>query len=107
MKKKIMILGLAVTCLLMPTSALAETEESGEVTNFVEHVEISPRITVSKFILLEQDYTSIAIVPQHIYYSYYDHDYSTTLKGTLTLYGTTNFFGFVRATYQGYCSGSI
>ena len=102
MKKKLIMFGVICSCLLSPMSIYADVNSSIETNN-----EDTARITVSKYIVIERTYADLAFVPLYYTYSYYDHDYSTTLKGSLQLVDTTQLVGMVRATFAGYCSGSI
>lgn len=68
---------------------------------------VSPRITVGKYVEVEKCYALMADVPEYYYYSYYDLDYKTTLKGYLELIDTIPYPTEVVATFGGYCCGSI
>lgn len=102
MKKKVKkILALIMVCNLMfaiPVSANAGEDNAQEA---------SSRISVSKYVEVTTEYLTMEDVTQYYYYSYYDHDYYTTLHGLLTIKSIRNFGDFVRVCYQGYCSGSI
>lgn len=102
MKKSKVILGILLCSLLNPMYVLADTQR--EVN---QEAEVSPKFAVSKYVELEKKYSSLSVVPQYYPYSYYDHDFKTTLRGTLVLYHTVDVGTYVIAYYSGHCSGSI
>lgn len=65
------------------------------------------RLVVRKYVERSYNYILVGDIPASKVYSYYDHDYQTTLKGTLTLVNTIDFGSYIKATYAGWCSGSI
>lgn len=107
MKKKLIMFGVICSCLLSPMSLYADVDSSIDANTYVADNAGTARITVSKYIEIERDYADLAFVPMYYPYSYYDHDYSTTLKGSLQLVNTIKLPGYVRAVFAGYCSGSI
>ncbi|HIU76377.1 MAG TPA: hypothetical protein IAC62_10870 [Candidatus Pelethocola excrementipullorum] len=91
---------LPVNVLAAPSMAIANIQSDATE-------EASTRIIVSKHVKIELRYATIAAIPELYPYSYYDHDYSTTLRGTLVLYDTVDFKTYVMAYYSGNCSASI
>lgn len=104
---KKMLVGVMIGSLLIPTNVWAQSQEAGTVVSGESEGEISPRISVSKYVEIERKYMFLDSVPKYYYYSYYDYDYNTTLKGTLVLKSTRGYDEGVVACYSGYCSGSI
>lgn len=104
MKKKLVILGMIASCFSSPMSIYADVSAGVATENIVE---ISPRISVSKYVRIQVDYAAMLFIPQYYKYSYYDHDYSTTLSGTLFLADILPLQTCFRAIFTGDVSGSI
>lgn len=96
-KLKLVIIGTMICCLFAPINTLAQSEMQG----------IESRIVVRKYVERKYNYAVLSEVPKYRTYSYYDHDYKTTLKGTLELVDTMYMGSYYQATYAGWCSGSI
>lgn len=95
---KSLMVGLLIGTMAMSTNVWAQAVNS--------NVQES-RLVVRKYIERSYNYLTLEDVPESRIYSYYDHDYKTTLKGTLTLVDTVYMGSYVRAVYAGWCSGSI
>lgn len=95
---KSIVLGCLVGTMVMSTNVWAQT---------VDNSAQESRLVVRKYIERTYNYLTLEDVPESRIYSYYDHDYATTLKGTLTLVDTVYMGSYVRAVYAGWCSGSI
>lgn len=102
-----LLVGVMIGSVLIPTNVWAQSQKEGTVVSRESEGEISPRISVSKYVEIERKYMFLDNVPEYYYYSYYDYDYNTTLKGTLVLKNTRDYDEGVVAYYGGYCSGSI
>lgn len=109
MKKRLLATLLVLGNLLMPVSAYADggqymLEGNSSVT---QEVGVTPYIAVKKYVTVTIEYAKLIYVPKTYFYSYYDHDYSITLKGYLPLIDTIDCNGYVEARFAGYVSGSI
>lgn len=101
------VVGGVLASIILPVNVLAAP--SMAISNIQSDAaeEVSTRIVVGKLVRIEKRYATIAAIPEYISYSYYDHDYATTLRGTLVLYDTIDFDTHVMAYFSGYCSASI
>lgn len=101
------VVGGVLASIILPVNVLAAP--SMAISNIQSDAaeEASTRIVVGKRVQIEIRYATIAAIPQYYPYSYYDHDYATTLRGTLVLYDTIDFDTHVMAYFSGYCSASI
>ncbi|WP_230398181.1 hypothetical protein [Novisyntrophococcus fermenticellae] len=109
MKKRLLATLLVLSNLLMPVSAHAAGEQyTLEGNSGVEQeVSITPYMVVKKYVSVTVTYAMLAFVPKTYFYSYYDHDYSTTMKGYLPVVEIINCIGYVEATFAGYVSAAI
>lgn len=105
-KAKAIVASIMVGSLLVPSNVFAsELHLTNGVSSSTE--EISPRISVSKYVEIERYYINPSYVPQNYAYSYYDHDYKTELHGLLPLVDIRESGGLTVGVFAGYCSGSI
>ena len=109
MKKNLkkLLVGVMISSMLVPTNVWAQSQDTGSTVSEDNGEGISPRISVSKYVEVQVEYMLLESVPKYHYYSYYDYDYNTTLKGTLVLQRTLDTGEGVVAYYAGHCSGSI
>lgn len=109
MKKRLLATLLVLSNLLMPVSAYADGEQyTLEDNSYVDQeVEIAPYMVVKKYVTVTATYAMLAFVPKTYFYSYYDHDYSTTMKGYLPVIEILDCIGYVEATFGGYVSAAI
>lgn len=109
MKKNLrkLLVGVMISSMLVPTNVWAQSQDIGIAVTGDTEEGISPRISVSKYVEIQVEYMLLESVPKYHYYSYYDYDYNTTLKGTLVLQRTLDTGEGVIAYYAGHCSGSI
>lgn len=109
MKKRLLAVLLVLSNLLMPVSAYAAGEQyTLEDNSGVEQeISITPYMVVKKYVTVTIEYAKLIYVPKTYFYSYYDHDYSTTMKGYLPLVEIIDCYGYVEAIFAGYVSAAI
>lgn len=100
--KRILILSMVGMMSIPALNVSADVIESQEVNQLKEE-----RLVVRKYVERTYSYVYYSDIPQYRVYSYFDHDYNTTLKGTLELVDVEHYGTYYEALYAGWCSGSI
>lgn len=100
-------LGLLVGSMVVSTNVFAEASNMEQKLLETKASEVSPRITVGKYVQITRRYPSVGSIPDLYFYSYYDHDYNVTLKGHLEVMTVSEVSTGYDVIFYGYVCGTI
>lgn len=109
MKKKIskVVAGVLVGSMVLSTNVFANQVSINQSLLETQTDEATTRMAVGKYVEIIRRYPTSGAVPNMYYYSYYDHDYNTTLHGHLTVMTITPVSKGVDVIFSGYVCGTI
>lgn len=109
MKKRIskVIASVLIGTMVLSTNVFASQVDNNLTMLGSQNNEATTRMAVGKYVEIIRRYPTASAVPNMYYYSYYDHDYNTTLHGHLTVMTVMPVTTGVDVIFSGYVCGTI